>query len=54
MWGAATEAPCWFRGGDRVTLDRFRARLGPTLTELCGGDDSIPGTVEGFDSEGCP
>ncbi len=54
MWGAVTEAPCWFRGEDRVTLDRFHTWLGPTLTELYGDDDSIPGMVEGFDSEGCP
>ena len=54
MWGAVTEAPCWFRGEDRVTLDRFHAWLGPTLTELYGDGDFIPGMVEGFDSEGCP
>ena len=53
MWGAMTEAPCWFRGEDRVTLDRFHAWLGPTLTELYS-DDSVPGMVEVFDSEGCP
>ena len=54
LWIAVTETPCWFRGEDRVTLDRFHAWLGPTLTELYGDDDSIPGMVEGFDSEGCP
>ena len=53
MWIAVTEAPCWFRGEDRVTLDRFHAWLGPTLTELYS-DDSVPGMVEVFDSEGCP
>ena len=25
MWITVTEAPCWFRSEDRVTLDRFHA-----------------------------